>query len=283
MNELGERSHALEALIKSIGPSLVAFSGGVDSSLLAYVAHRVLGDEMLAILADGASLSSRERQAAMEFAKRYDIPLKVVTTKEMEKSGYVQNEGHRCYYCKQALFERLEELQQTIGLVSESQDSEIWSVIYGVNQDDLGDYRPGLKAAREAEVISPYLQLEMGKQEIRSLATYYGLSLAAKPAMPCLASRIPHGEVVNQEKLSQVEKAEDFLYGLGVSECRVRHHGSVARIEIPSKDMPWLLEHSKSVHERFLDFGFKFVSMDLKGFRSGSLNEVLDLNRVSQS
>jgi uncharacterized protein len=273
MTDVDSLAQSLEAAFHKIGPCMVAYSGGVDSALLAHVAHRVLGEDMVAVLATGSSLSQRERDGAQNFAAQHGIPLKTIETEEMSKEGYVANEGQRCYYCKQALFEKLSTLK--VSLKGHSQEMQ-WPVVYGVNQDDLGDYRPGLKAAKEAEVCSPYLELKMGKAEIRALASFYGLSVADKPAMPCLASRIPHGEVVNPKKLSQVEQAEDLLYGLGLSICRVRHHGDVARIEVLPKEMPWILEHRESVESSLLGLGFKFVSLDLKGFRSGALNEALD-------
>jgi uncharacterized protein len=252
---------------------MVAFSGGVDSALLAYVAHKVLGNQMLAVLADGASLSRREFHHAKNFAHQQGIPLRLVKTEEMKKEGYLANEGRRCYYCKQALFERLQALQVELNTNSEQAG---WPVVYGVNQDDLGDYRPGLDAAREAEVCSPYLDLEMGKQEIRQLCEFYDLSVAEKPAMPCLASRIPHGREVTPENLSEVERSEDFLFSLGLKECRVRHHGDVARVEVPVDQMPWLMEHREEVVSELKRIGFAFVTLDLQGFRSGSLNEVLE-------
>lgn len=273
MTDADSLALALEANLQKIGPCIVAFSGGVDSALLAHVAHRVLGENMMAVLATGASLSQRERDGARAFAETHDIPLQMVETEEMSKEGYVANEGQRCYYCKQALFEKLSTLK--VAMKGHSKEQQ-WPVVYGVNQDDLGDYRPGLRAAQEAEVCSPYLDLKLGKAEIRSLAMHYGLSLANKPAMPCLASRIPHGEVVNPLKLSQVERAEELLFGLGLSVCRVRHHGDVARIEVLPKDMAWVLEHRDSIESSLRNLGFKFVSLDLKGFRSGALNEALN-------
>jgi uncharacterized protein len=263
----------LEAFFRRRGPSLVAFSGGVDSALLAFSAYRALGDNMIAVLAKSPSLSNREHQHATGFAKRHRIPLRIIETKEMLKTGYLANEGKRCYYCKQALFEKITELQSELKNSHENSD---WPIVYGVNQDDLGDYRPGLNAAREAKVCSPYLELGMGKQDIRKTCEHYGLSVASKPATPCLASRIPHGNQVDAKKLSQVEKAEDVLFGLGFGICRVRHHGDLARIEVPSQDIGWLMEHRQAIVQQLKDIGFSFISLDLQGFRSGSLNEVLN-------
>ena len=263
----------LESFFKRRGPSLIAFSGGVDSALLAFSAHRALGNNMLAVLAKSQSLSDRELQHATGFAKRHRIPLRIIETKEMLKGGYIANEGKRCYYCKQALFEKITELQFEL---KQGRDGLDWPIVYGVNQDDLGDYRPGLEAAREADVCSPYLELGMGKQDIRETCERYGLSVASKPATPCLASRIPHGNRVDSKKLSQIEKAEDVLFGLGFSICRVRHHGDLARIEVPNEDIDWLMEHRQDIVQQLKGIGFSFISLDLQGFRSGSLNEVLN-------
>jgi pyridinium-3,5-biscarboxylic acid mononucleotide sulfurtransferase len=275
MDDIVARAKDLEQHLRALGPVVVAYSGGVDSALLAYVAHKVHGLKMLAVLADSSSLARREYHHAVDFAHRHQIPLRIVRTDEMLKEGYVANAGDRCYYCKQALFEKLTELQSELRLDSNAEDSHLWPVVYGVNMDDLSDYRPGLKAAKEAIVCSPYLDLKMDKASVRALSRHYGLILADKPASPCLASRIPHGQSVNEKDLSQVERAEDFLLGLGLSVCRVRHHGDSARIEVPADQMAWLLEHRMAIHEHFCQLGYKFVSLDLKGFRSGALNEAL--------
>lgn len=275
--DIASLAEALEQELKSLAPLLVAYSGGVDSAVLAYAAHRACGDQMKAVLAVGASLSQREKASAESFASEYDIPLVSVQTREMEKTGYLENDGQRCYYCKQALFERLEELRSQLRPASADvpEKSASWPIVYGVNRDDLGDYRPGLKAAHEAEVISPYLTLGVDKSKVRALAEHYGLSVASKPAMPCLASRIPHGQPVDEKKLSQVERGEDFLHHLGFEVFRVRHHDEMARLEILPKDMDFFMGHRREIVEHFKALGFRFVSLDLEGFRSGALNEVL--------
>ena len=275
MSEISELARHLEKHILAMGPAVVAYSGGVDSALLAYVAHKVLGPKMLAVLADSTSLPRREYHHALDFAHGHGIPLRIVQTDEMSKEGYVANKGDRCYYCKQALFEKLADLQNELRLDPDKEKCDLWPVIYGVNLDDLSDYRPGLKAAREATVLSPYVDLNINKEKIRALSRHYELLIADKPAAPCLASRIPHGQSVKVGDLSQVEQAEDFLYGLGLSVCRVRHHGDLARIEVPPEQILWLMEHRLAIHDHFVKLGYKFVSCDLKGFRSGSLNEAL--------
>lgn len=268
---LEERALRLEAWFRSLGPCIIAYSGGVDSGLLAYVGQKVLGERCLSVLADGPALSQRERDHATGFAEEHKIRLEIVHTAEMEKEGYLANAGDRCYYCKQALFEKLGEVKSGLARLAEEEHP----VVYGVNLDDLGDYRPGLQAAKEAEVKSPYLDLEIDKQGVRDLCQHYGLHLSEKPAMPCLASRIPHGERVDQKKLDQIEKGEDFLYGLGLRICRVRHHGDLARIEVSPDDFSFLLEHGESIQDHFVGLGFQFVSLDLGGFASGKLNRTL--------
>lgn len=256
------------------GNAIIAYSGGVDSALLAYVAHLALGKKMVAALADSPSLARREYRFALNFARDHGISLRIVRTGEMENPFYKANQGDRCYHCKKALFEKLEELRQQL---EESLTEASWSIFYGVNQDDLGDYRPGIQAGREAAILTPYVELGIDKTMIRAVSTYYGLEIAEKPAMPCMSSRILYGEEVTVEKLSQVEKAEDFLYDLGFSVLRVRHHGDTARIEIPVQDYAMLLENRQEVSRIFHDLGFTYVSLDLDGFRSGSLNDVLNI------
>jgi uncharacterized protein len=252
--------------------AIVAYSGGVDSALLAYVAHLALRNRMVAAIADSPSLARREYRFALNFAQEHGIPLRIVRTDEMQNPLYRANQGKRCYYCKKALFEKLEELRgQLEGALAESS----WPIFYGVNQDDLGDYRPGIKAAREASILSPYIELGIDKSTIRALCAYYSLEIANKPAMPCMSSRISYGEEVTLEKLNQVEKAEDFLYDLGFRVLRVRHHGNTARIEVPPQDFGILLENREKITKRFHELGFIYVSLDLDGFKSGSLNAIL--------
>lgn len=254
---------------------IVAYSGGVDSALLAYAAHRALGDDrMVAALADSASLARREYRHALDFAGEHGIPLQVVRTGEMNDPFYVANEGDRCYYCKKALFERLDELREQL---EEGIADAAWAICYGVNLDDLGDHRPGIQAGREASILAPYVELGIDKQTIRAISSYYRLEIAEKPAMPCMSSRISYGEEVTAEKLNQVEKGEDFLYDVGFKVLRVRHHGDTARIEIPPQDFDLLLEHRDRIVETFHGLGFIYVALDLDGFKSGSLNAVLQI------
>jgi pyridinium-3,5-biscarboxylic acid mononucleotide sulfurtransferase len=252
--------------------AIIAYSGGVDSALLAYAAHRALGDNMVAALADSPSLARREYRSAVNFARSQGIPLQIVRTDEMQNPFYQANAGNRCYYCKKALFEKLDELRRQL---EDANPDSTWSIFYGVNMDDLTDHRPGTQAAREAEIAAPFTDLGIDKQAIRRLCAHYGLEVAEKPAMPCMSSRIHYGEKVTEEKLSQVEKAEDFLFDLGFRILRVRHHGDTARIEVMPADFERLVGNREAIIERFETLGFIYITMDLKGFKSGSLNAVL--------
>ncbi len=257
-----------EYFLKQTG-AIIAYSGGVDSALLAYAANRALGDRMAAVLADSPSLARREYQCAIDFTENHNIPLRIVHTNEMEDTFYLANQGNRCYYCKKALFETVKELQRQ--LAASLKDTP-WPLFYGVNTDDLGDHRPGIQAAREEAILAPYVELGIDKTTIRAISAHYGLEIAEKPAMPCLSSRIAYGEKVTAEKLSQVETAENFLFDLGLRILRVRHHGDTARIEVPSEDFKTILENKETIRNKFHNIGFIYVSLDLDGFKSGSLN-----------
>jgi uncharacterized protein len=253
--------------------AIIAYSGGVDSALLAYVAHMALKDNMLAVLADSPSLSRREYQHALAFAQKNSIPIEVMDTQEMNNPFYGVNQGDRCYHCKKALFERIEELREQPG---NPISSLAWPVFYGANLDDLGDYRPGMQAASEADARAPFIELKMNKTAIRDLCAALGLEVADKPAMPCLASRIAYGQKVTTAKLTQVEAAENYLSDLGFRMLRVRHHGDTARIEIVPDDFSLALEHRKSISQKLHNLGFVYVTLDIDGFKSGSLNAILD-------
>lgn len=252
--------------------AIIAYSGGVDSALLAYAAHLALGSNMLATLADSPSLSRNEYRFAVNFTQEHGIPLQIIRTAEMEDPHYLANPANRCYYCKKALFESIEALRKALANPS---DESAWPIFYGANLDDLGDFRPGMQAAREASIQAPYIDLGFDKQTIRNICAHYRLEIAQKPAMPCMASRIAYGEAVTAEKLNRVEKAEDFLYDLGLRILRVRHHAESARIEVPPQDFATILEHRNRIRQKFHDLGFVYVSLDLDGFKSGSLNAVL--------
>jgi uncharacterized protein len=264
----------LEKHLSKMQPTMIAYSGGVDSALLAYATHKVLGDRMVAVLADSASLSRREYRNALDFAQKHGIPLQIIRTQELDDPRYLANQADRCYHCKKALFEKIETLRMQL---QHAGDTDAWQISYGVNVDDLGDYRPGIQAAREASILAPFLDLGFNKQTIREVSAYYNLEIADKPAMPCMASRIAYGEEVTPQKLGQVEQAEDFLYDLGLRVLRVRHHGDTARIEVQPHDFDTILKNRKEIQQKFHALGFVYVTMDLDGFKSGSLNSVLDL------
>jgi uncharacterized protein len=265
-------SRKLEEYFLKKGHAIIAYSGGVDSALLAYAAHLALAEKMVAALADSPSLARREYRFAVQFAQAYGIPLQIIRTGEMQDPRYLANPANRCYYCKKALFEKIEELRHEL---MPSVESPSWPIFYGVNIDDLGDFRPGIQAAEEASILAPYVELGFDKNTIRAIGEYYGLEIADKPAMPCLSSRIRYGEEVTADKLNQVELAEDFLYDLGLKVLRVRHHGEIARIEVPPRDFETVLQNKDNITRKFHELGFTYISLDLDGFKSGSLNAVL--------
>jgi len=261
---LSKQQH-LEADLHVLGRTLVAYSGGVDSAYLAWVAHRVLGQGMLAVIADSPSLARTQLQDALAFAEEQAIPCKVIQTAEMERAEYVRNDRQRCFHCKDELFQVMEKFAEETGYRS---------IAYGVNVDDQGDFRPGQAAARQHHVATPLLQAELTKSDIRELARQAGLRIWDKPASACLSSRIEYGRAVTMEALSAVERGEEALHGLGFRQVRVRHHGEIARIEIDREEFPRALtpEMFAELTRIFKGLGFTFVTLDTEGFRSGSMN-----------
>jgi uncharacterized protein len=259
---------SLQAHLGKLGRLLVAYSGGVDSAYLAWAAHQALGDKMLAIIADSPSLARTQLADAVAFAREQSIPLEVIATAEFDRPEYVRNDAQRCFFCKDELFNLMEELR-----VARSFDA----IAYGVNLDDQGDFRPGQRAARAHRVAAPLLDAGLTKDEIRALARNAGLRIWDKPASACLSSRIEYGRPVTREALEAVEKGEDALRALGFRQCRVRHHGEIVRIEIAREELeralgPAMAEEFTRI---FKGLGFKFVTLDLEGFRSGSMNALL--------
>ncbi|HEY1660253.1 MAG TPA: ATP-dependent sacrificial sulfur transferase LarE [Candidatus Sulfotelmatobacter sp.] len=267
-NESVSKSEVLRERISTLGRVLVAYSGGVDSAYLAWAAHQVLGDGMLAIIADSPSLARTQLNDAIAFAREQNIPLEVVTTGELERPEYARNDAQRCFFCKDELFTMMEELRQKRGFDA---------IAYGVNADDQGDFRPGQRAAADHHVTTPLLDAGLGKQEIRGLARAAGLRVWDKPASACLSSRIEYGRPVTREALTAVEKGEDALHALGFRQVRVRHHGEIVRIEIAREELGRALERemTEEFTRIFKALGFKFVTLDLEGFRSGSMNALL--------
>lgn len=250
---------------------VVAFSGGVDSSYLAYAAHQALGDATLAVTALSPSYPASHRDLAEQIVREFALPHRFVDTHEMENPEYRANRPDRCYHCKTELFDVLDGLVAELGFDA---------VAYGVNTDDTGDFRPGHRAAAEHRVLSPFLEAELSKDEIRALSREAGLPTAELPASACLSSRLPYGTEVTSERLTQVEKGEQALRDLGFRQVRLRHHGELARVEIDPTELPRALdpEMAARVVGAIKPLGFRYVSLDLEGYRSGSLNEVLFLH-----
>jgi uncharacterized protein len=265
----------LDAKIQALGRTLVAYSGGVDSAFLAWAAYRVLGVNMLAVIADSPSLARTHLAEAVAFAQEQSIPLEIIATSELDRAEYVRNDGSRCFHCKDELFTMMEAFRAAHGFDS---------IAYGVNVDDQVDFRPGQIAARQHRVAAPLLEAGLTKQEIRELARSANLRVWDKPASACLSSRIEYGRPVTREALSTVEQGEDAIRALGFRQFRVRHHGEIVRIEIASDELPRALSPSMAVEltRIFKTLGFKFVTLDLEGFRSGSMNSLLPLEQLSR-
>jgi uncharacterized protein len=253
---------------------IVAYSGGVDSACLAWAAHRSLGDRMVAVIADSASLARSHYQDALAFAQENEIPLLVLETRELEREAYAANNGDRCFHCKDELFTVLE---------AERSKRDFAAVAYGLNLDDGKDFRPGQRAAAEHRVVAPLAEAGLSKADVRELARKAGLRVWDKPASACLSSRIEYGRRVTTEALRQVEAAEEGLRGLGLRRFRVRHHGSVARIEIAEEEMATALDPAffRKIAGAVRSAGFPYVAVDCDGYRSGSMNELLPAEMLS--
>ena len=274
--ELALRQTALQEGLASLGRLLVAYSGGVDSAYLAWEAHRQLGPDMLAVIADSPSLARTHFADALSFAEEQGIPLQVIQTSELDRPEYVLNDSSRCFHCKDELFDVMDAFREANGFTS---------IAYGVNVDDQGDFRPGQAAARQHHVTAPLLDARLTKRDIRDLARAAGLRVWDKPASACLSSRIEYGRPVTRETLSVIERGEDAMRELGFRQFRVRHHGDLVRIEVAKDELPRALDRAMASEftRIFKALGFKFVTLDLEGFRSGSMNTLLpveDLRRA---
>jgi uncharacterized protein len=276
MMTLEKKSDCLQKNLRGLGSLLVAYSGGTDSAFLAHAAYRALGDRMLAVIADSASLPRKELDAAMQFAAQQGIPVQVLQTHELERADYVRNDAQRCFHCKSELFTQMEEERKRLGFEY---------LAYGMNLDDRGEFRPGQKAAALHGALAPLVDAELSKAEIRALARAAGLALADKPASACLSSRIEYGRPVTAESLSQVEQAEEALHGLGFRQVLVRHHGDIARIEIAREDLPRALtmEMFDAMADALRAQGFVHVALDTRGYRSGSMNDVLPVTAIASA
>jgi uncharacterized protein len=271
---LDEKLAALRDIIRSYGSVVVAFSAGADSTLVAKVAADVLGDRALAVTSASESLAERELQEALQYAESLKINHRVIYTKEIENPEYLANPTNRCYHCKTELYDHLVELAEQEGF---------GAVANGLNVDDLGDYRPGLQAAKEHDVRAPLQEANLTKVDVRAISKLLDVPTWDKPAMACLSSRVPYGESITPEKLRQIDHAEQVLRDLGYRQLRVRHHGQVARIELPADALvTFVTEHAAIATERLKALGFQYVTLDLQGFRSGSMNEVLNLTTVTR-
>jgi pyridinium-3,5-biscarboxylic acid mononucleotide sulfurtransferase len=271
--EAHAREEALRRLVSTFDSAVVAFSGGVDSAYLAWVTHQVLGEKALAVTADSASYPERHRALANQVAGQFALPHLVIQTGELERPEYRANPVNRCYYCKHELYTHLTTLARDRG----------FAVVFdGNNADDRGDYRPGRKAAKEFGVRSPLDEVGLTKAEIRALSRRAGMSTWDEPASACLSSRIPYHTEVTDEKLRQIERAEVILHELGFRVCRVRHHDKVARIEIGASEMARALEPAvrDAIVRSLKEIGYQFVTLDLQGYRLGSLNEPIRLRAI---
>src|SRR5271168_5617815 len=273
---LEAKRQALNSRLLGIGRLMVAYSGGADSAYLAHAAHELLGGEMLAVIADSPSLPRAHLRDAVEFAERHGIPLRVVDTNELENPDYVQNDGSRCFHCKDELFKVMAEIGGPL---------QFANIAYGMNVDDLGDFRPGQKAATQHRVLAPLAEAGLTKADIRTLAREEGLRIWDKPASACLSSRIAYGLPVTRETLEAIEKGEEALFAMGFRQFRVRHHGELARIEIAREELERMLSLSMfaEASAALKRLGYKYVTLDLEGYRSGSMNALLPVSQIGFS
>jgi uncharacterized protein len=264
---MDERLDELKGEMKKKENILVAFSGGVDSSVVAKIAYDCLGDKALAVVADSETLPRAELEEAKKVAREIGIPLKVISFSELDCEDFVENPPERCYYCRKELSRELKKIADSMN---------IKTIADGINSSDFGEHRPGIAAADEEGIWHPFVEFEFGKKEVRQLARLLELSVSDKPSMACMSSRIPYGEKITKEKLERVEKAEALLKEIGFFQVRVRAHGDMARIEVMKEDIVRFLEvDTNQIAKRFKELGFRYVTLDIEGYRSGSMDEVL--------
>jgi uncharacterized protein len=272
---LANKNERLRQVLAGCGPLLIAYSGGTDSAFLIWTAHQVLGSRMLAVIADSPSLARTHLQDALAFAHEHGIAVDVIETRELENPDYARNDAMRCFHCKDELFSVMDRYRAARGFAATA---------YGVNMDDQSDFRPGQQAAMQHQVLAPLVEAQLGKAEIRELARQHQLRIWDKPASACLSSRIEFGRAVTPEALRVVEQGEDALRTLGFNQFRVRHHGDIVRIEIAPEELPraFTTEMAREFTRVFKELGFKFVTLDLEGFRSGSMNALLSVRDLER-
>lgn len=274
--ELAAKQAVLESSLRALGRVLIAYSGGTDSAFLASTAHRILAENMLAVVADSPSLARFQLADAIAFAREQGFSVEIVRTSEFDRPEYVRNDSSRCFHCKDELFVVMENFAAEHGFRA---------IAYGVNLDDKSDFRPGQVAASQHKVAAPLLDARLTKDDVRALARHAGLRIWDKPASACLSSRIEYGRSVTVEALSAVEQGEDALRRFGFRQFRVRHHGEIVRIEISREELPRALDPEMALEftRIFKALGFKFITLDLEGFRSGSMNSLLSASEIARS
>ena len=273
--DIDRKLDQLDKLLKSYEKVIVAFSGGVDSTFLAEAAKRALGDSALAVTAVSDSYPEREMKAAQDIAKQIRIRYETINTDELETEGYASNPTNRCFFCKTELFEQIRPI---------AEQYKIGTTVYGAIPDDVGDHRPGMDAAKQMGIQAPLIDVDLTKAEIREVSKRWGLPTWDKPAFACLSSRFPYGTRITRENLRLVDRAEQFLFDLGVRQFRVRHHDTLARIEVDPQEIEFVAAKSirTQINERFKSLGYEHVALDLQGYRSGSLNEgLLNLSKLT--